>query len=75
MNPTWLKTRTHCPKGHDLSIYGYYFGTNQRCEICNRSSPVSQRSMPKKTTPTVEKQESDRPLSMLIATKSQETPR
>jgi hypothetical protein len=36
MNPTLVKDRTHCPKGHDLRIHGYYFGANQRCRICNR---------------------------------------
>lgn len=36
MNPTLQKNRTHCNKGHDLRIHGYYFGTNQRCRECNR---------------------------------------
>jgi hypothetical protein len=36
MNPTLVKDRTHCPKGHDLRIHGYYFGGNQRCRVCNR---------------------------------------
>src|ERR1700733_6745321 len=42
MNPTLVKDRTHCPKGHDLRIHGYYFGANQRCRICN-SRPVRVR--------------------------------
>src|SRR5947209_19372503 len=36
MNPTLVKDRTHCPKGHDLRVHGYYFGANQRCRLCNR---------------------------------------
>ena len=36
MKPTLVKDRTHCPKGHDLGIHGYYFGSNQRCRACNR---------------------------------------
>jgi hypothetical protein len=36
MKPTLVKDRTHCPKGHDLRLHGYYFGTNQRCRACNR---------------------------------------
>jgi hypothetical protein len=37
MKPTVVKNRTQCPKGHDLRIHGYYFGTNQRCRACNRT--------------------------------------
>jgi hypothetical protein len=36
MKPTLVKDRTHCSKGHDLGIHGYYFGSNQRCRACNR---------------------------------------
>ena len=36
MKPTLVKDRTHCAKGHDLRIHGYYFGSNQRCRACNR---------------------------------------
>ena len=36
MKPTLVKDRTHCPKGHDLRIHGYYFGNNQHCRACNR---------------------------------------
>lgn len=36
MLPVLPKERTHCPRGHDLQVYGYYFGTNQRCGLCNR---------------------------------------
>ncbi len=36
MQPVLVEERTHCPRGHDLQVYGYYFGTNQRCGLCNR---------------------------------------
>ncbi len=36
MKPTLVKNRTHCLKGHDLRFHGYYFGSNQRCRVCNR---------------------------------------
>jgi hypothetical protein len=36
MKPTLVKDRTHCAKGHDLRVHGYYFGSNQRCRACNR---------------------------------------
>jgi hypothetical protein len=44
MKPTLVKDRTHCPKGHDLNIHGYYFGTNQRCRACNRRRVRDQES-------------------------------
>jgi hypothetical protein len=46
MNPTLVKDRTHCPKGHDLRIHGYYFGTNQRCGACNRRRAPDRNSTP-----------------------------
>ena len=42
MKPTLVKDRTHCSKGHDLRIHGYYFGTNQRCQVCNRGGRKDQ---------------------------------
>jgi len=39
-----VKDRTHCPKGHDLRIHGYYFGTNQRCRACNRRAVREEHS-------------------------------
>ena len=44
MKPTLVKDRTHCPKGHDLRIHGYYFGTNQRCRACNRRAVREEHS-------------------------------
>jgi hypothetical protein len=44
MKPTLVKDRTHCPKGHDLRIHGYYFGTNQRCRACNRRAVSEEHS-------------------------------
>ncbi|RXS95180.1 hypothetical protein [Silvibacterium dinghuense] len=38
MKPTIAKDRTHCPKGHDLLIHGFYFGSSQRCRECNRQN-------------------------------------
>jgi hypothetical protein len=44
MKPTLVKDRTHCPKGHDLRIHGYYFGSNQRCRACNRRAVREEHS-------------------------------
>ena len=44
MKPTLVKDRTHCPKGHDLGIHGYYFGSNQRCRACNRRAVREEHS-------------------------------
>jgi hypothetical protein len=44
MKPTLVKDRTHCLKGHDLRIHGYYFGSNQRCRACNRRAVREEHS-------------------------------
>jgi hypothetical protein len=47
MKPTLVKDRTYCPKGHDLRTYGYYFGTNQRCRVCNRRGGRDETANPR----------------------------
>ena len=42
MKPTLVKDCTHRPKGHDLRIHGYYFGSNQRCRACNAHLQTTQ---------------------------------
>ena len=67
MNPTLLKSRTHCPKGQDLSIHGYYFGTNQRCGACNRKTPTNRSSTTEKPTQKPMKYKSVQLFPSLIA--------
>jgi hypothetical protein len=50
MKPTLVKDRTHCSKGHDLRIHGYYFGTNQRCQVCNRGGYKQLAPLPPRPT-------------------------
>ncbi len=45
MKSVLIRERTHCPKGHDLRIHGYYFGSSQRCRECNRRSVAKQADL------------------------------